>query len=190
MFELVRLLLDTCGQLLPFRIVPQWCRANYYFCGRHQFQTGPGLKIILPYFCDVKCVPIVPEVGTTPLQSVTLRDGRHLTFSASVTFKVTDANLAYNTLGHWTETVMELAAGILSDGLADAKPERFDPAHGKRDNLIEEMRKDIDAAVQVYGITIMAVRLNNFALGVKTVRLLVDKAVLGEGNHFSGTASA
>lgn len=25
----------------------------------------------------------------------------------------------------------------------------------------------------------------NFALGVRTVRLLVDKAVLGEGNHFA-----
>lgn len=186
MFELVRLILDTAGQLMPFRIVPQWARGVYSWCGRFQYVANPGLKLVVPYFCDVKIVPVVPDVSTTPLQSVTLRDGRHLTFSASITFRVVDPNLAYNTLGHWTETVVELAAGIVSDGLSDADPDRFDPARGKRDRLIEELRKDVDDAVNPYGLTIMAIRLNNFALGVRTVRLLVDKAVLGEGNHFAG----
>lgn len=185
MLELVRLIIDTAGQLLPFRVVWQYQRGLYYLCGRYQGTVGPGLKFVVPGLCDVKCVSIVPDVSTTPLQAVTLRDGKHLTFSASITFRVTDPNLAYNTLGHWTETVVEIASGIVSEGLADADPDRFDPARGKRDRLIEELRGEVDKAVQVYGLTVMALRLNNFALGVRTVRLLVDKAVLGEGNHFA-----
>lgn len=185
MFELVRLILDAAGQLLPFRIVWQHQRGLFFLAGRYQWTTGPGLKLIVPYFCDVKCISVVPDVSTTPMQCVTLRDGKHLTFSASITFRVTDPNLAYNTLGHWTETVVELASGIVSEGLADADPDRFDPARGKRDRLIEELRDDVDKAVTMYGLTVMALRLNNFALGVRTVRLLVDKAVLGEGNHFT-----
>lgn len=184
MLELLRLLLDTAGQLMPFRIVPQYARGVRFFCGRYRATVSPGLKLVVPYFGEVKNVSIVPDVSTSPLQTVTLRDGRHLTFSVSITFRVTDPNLAYNTIGHWTETVVEIASGIVAEGLADADPERFDPARGKRDRLIEELRSDVDAAVQVYGLTVMALRLNNFALGVRTMRLLLDKAVLGEGNHF------
>lgn len=184
MLELIRLLIDTAGQLLPFRIVPQWARGVYLFCGRHQFVCGPGLKLVFPGLCDVRIVPVVPEIETTSLQSITLRDGRSLTYSVSITVVVTDANLAYNTVGHWSETVVELAARKASEILADAEPERFDPARGKRARLIEEIRTELNDAVKVYGLSVPALGLNNFALGVRTIRLLLDKAVMSEGNHF------
>ena len=138
---------------------------------------------VVPGLCEVKLVPVVPEIETTSLQTITLRDGRSLTYSASITVVVVDAYLAYNTVGHWSETVIEMAARLISAGLADAEPDRFDPTRGKRDRLIEELRKELDDAVKVYGLSIPAIGLNNFALGVKTVRLLLDKAVMSEGNH-------
>lgn len=177
MLELLRFALDVAGNLLPFRVVWQWQRGLVYLCGRYQYTTGPGLKLVVPYLSDVRCVSVVPEIYTTPLQTITLRDGRALTYSASLTVTVVDPHLAFNTLGHWSETVVEMAARQLSVGLAAAEAERFDPTRGKRDRLVEELRKEIDAATRVHGLEVSAIGLNNFALGVRTVRVLLDKAI-------------
>ncbi len=186
MTELIRLIVDLAAAIVPLRIVWQWQTGLYYIGGRYQWTCGPGLKFLIPGLCDVKCVSMVPEIHTTPLQTITLRDGRNLTYSASLTVVVHDANKAYNTLGHWDETVVEMAARVASEELADADTDRFDPTRGKRDRLIESIRSKIDAAVNVYGVSVTALGLNNFALGVRTLRLLLDKAVISDKT--SGTA--
>ncbi len=181
MADLLKLLMDLLQPLWPFRLVWTWQVGLYYFAGRYQGTVGPGLKVIVPYLCDVKYISVVPEIYTTPLQTVTLRDGSPLTYSASVTVVIRDANAAYNRLGRYAETVVEMAAAILSEGLADADPDRFDPARGKRDRLLSELRADINDAAREYGLEVTALRVNNFVRGARTVRLLLDRAVLGAG---------
>lgn len=177
MGELFRLILDAIGPLSPFRIVNEWEHGLYMVAGKCRGVVGPGLKLVVPYLCDVIRVSVVPEVYTTPLQTVALRDGRALTYSASVTVIVTDPRAAYLRLGHYTETVVELAAGVLSEGLADADPARFDPARGKRDRLMGELRDQINEELGKYGLRVDALRINNFA-SVRAVRLLIDRATL------------
>jgi regulator of protease activity HflC (stomatin/prohibitin superfamily) len=182
MSEVLLKLLDFAGAICPLRIVRHWEQGVYLFCGKCRGVVGPGLKVVLPGLCEIIRVPVVPEVYPTPLQSVTLRDGSTLTFSASVTVVVKDAAKAYLELGHYTETVQEIAAAILAEGMADADPDRFDPARGKRDRLLGELRDDINSAIEPYGLHASALRLNNFVRGVRTVRLLLDRAVLASAN--------
>lgn len=181
MTEVLRLLLDLLQPLWPLRIVWEWQRGLYFVGGRCVGVVGPGLKVVVPYLCDVRPVSVVPEIHQTPLQTVTLRDGSALTYSASLTVVVNDPRAAYTRIGHYAETVVELAARVLSEGLADADPKRFDPARGKRDKLLDELREEINQACGAYGLAITALGLNNFARGVRTVRLLLDRAVLGHG---------
>jgi len=181
MAEFLKMLIDLIQNIWPFRMVYQWQLGLYYIFGRYQWTTKPGLKFIIPYICDVKCVSIVPEIETTPLQTITLRDNRTLTYSASLTIKVVDPAKAYNNVGHWSETVIELAAGVISAELSDADTTRFDPTRGKRDNLLKEIAKEINAVSHDYGVDIVAIRLNNFTY-VKTIRLLMDSATL-KTNH-------
>lgn len=175
----MRMLLDVMYAMSPLRIVWQWQEGVYYVCGRYQGRVGPGLKVVIPGLCDVKCISVVPEIYSTPLQTITLRDGTTLTYSASITVVVEDAAKAFNTLGHYSETVVELAARILSEGLADADPKRFDPARGKRDNLLAEMQDEVNAQCVRYGLRVTGLGLNNFVRGARTLRLLTDRAVLG-----------
>jgi regulator of protease activity HflC (stomatin/prohibitin superfamily) len=188
MTELLRLVVDFLKPLWPVRVVWEYQRGVYYVGGRYWRTVGPGLKLVVPYLCDVVRISVVPEIYTTPLQTVTLRDGSTLTYSASITVVVTDPAAAWNRLGHYTETVVELAASILSEGLADADPERFDPARGKRDRLLNEQREAINAALAGYGLELAALRLNNFCRGVRTLRLLLDRAVLGQPQPHPETA--
>jgi len=179
--DLIRLLIDVAAAVCPVRVCWTWQRSLYFICGRYQWTGNPGIKFIIPGLCEVKTVSVVPEIYTTPLQTVTLRDGTSLTYSASITVVVRDPAAAYNRLGHYTETVVELAARILSEGLADADPKRFDPARGMRDRLLSEQRDEINAACKEYGLEVTGLGLNNFVRGARTVRLLIDRAVLGEG---------
>lgn len=178
MGDLILKLIDLGAHLIPFRIVRHWERGVYLVCGRYWRTVGPGLKLVVPFLCEVCRVPVVPEVYLTPLLSVTLRDGRALTFSASVTVVVTDAAKAFLELGHYAETVQEIAAAVLAEGLADADPRRFDPAHGKRDRLLADLRADVNAEIARYGLEVTAVRMNSFVLNPRTLRLLLDRAVL------------
>lgn len=183
MAELIRQLLDLLRDIWPFRVVSQWQNGLYHVNGRYWWTVGPGLWLVVPYLCEVHKVPVVPALFTTPLQTITLKDGRTLTYSASITARVEDANLAFNTIDRWQETVVELAARKVSEEFADAEPGRFDAARGRRDKLLEAVRVALDADTKRFGVRIDDLGLNNFVLGVRTVRLLLDQAVLTQGNH-------
>lgn len=175
--DLMRLVMDILAFAWPFRKVYQWQVGLYYFCGRYQGEVGPGLKLIVPYFCDVKTVSVVPAIYQTPMQTITLRDGRHLTYSASITARVTNGNLAYNTLDNWNLSIVESVSGVLSEGLASADPDRFDPARGKRDRFLDELRDELNAEIGQYGLVVDALRFNNFAV-LRAYRLIQDRAVM------------
>jgi len=164
--------------VFPFRRVEQWEAGLYYVLGRYWRTVGPGCWPLTPYFMDVVPVSMVPSIHGTALQTITLRDGLTLTYSATATVQVENAATATNAVDKWPETTMELIAGLLSERLADVDPKRFDPARNKRDRLLEELREEIDTATKVFGVRVRSLRFNNFALGVRTYRLMSERATL------------
>ena len=172
MGELIRLLIDIAQWAFPLRAVEQWERGCYYVLGKYWKTVGPGRWPVIPYFMDVRAVSIVPGVVPVQLQTVTLRDGVALSFAASVMFRVTDAASALNKIERYEETVSEQAAGLLAERLADVDPDRFDPAYGKRDRLLKELVAELNRQTSAYGVEVMEVWMRDFAMGIKTYRLL------------------
>ena len=181
MAELLKLVLDLIEKLAPLGKVSTWERGCYFVAGRFQGTVGPGVWPLIPWLCELPTVSMVPSIHGTPLQTVTLRDGRALTFSATVTVQVDDAAKAWNTVERYSETTMELVGALLAEQLADVDPDRFDPARGKRDRLLEELRAEADAATAAFGVRVRAIRFGNFAVGVRTLRLLTEPAALPVG---------
>lgn len=178
MGDFLRLLIDAAQFLWPLRLVEQWEVGVCYVFGRYWRTVGPGAYFVIPWFMEVRSVGIVPAIYTTPLQNVTLRDGRALSFSATITVQVEDAAKALNDVDQWPETTVELLCGMLSERMADVEPTRLDPARGKRDRLLEELRTDADDQTQVFGVRVKAIRFSNFTVGIRTYRLVMDKATL------------
>lgn len=175
MFEAFKYIIDLLMQLWPMRIVWAWQVGLYYVFGKCRGTVTPGVKLIFPYFCDVRCVSIKPEIYTTPLQTITLADRTNLTYSASITVIVTNARLAYNEVGHYTETVVEMAASLLSEGLAEVAVSDIETCPNK---LFDQLRYKINIALEPYGLEVTVLRFNNFVRGIRTMRLLMDRAVL------------
>jgi regulator of protease activity HflC (stomatin/prohibitin superfamily) len=177
--EVIRLVIDVLRTAWPLRIVYGWERGVYLFCGRAVCTLGPGIKLVCPGLSDVRPVSIVPWIAITPLQSVTLRDGSTLTYSATLTVVVRDPEAAYTRIDHYHDTVIELSARIVSEELEAAEIDRFEREYGKRARLMEAIREKINAECGRYGLEVQKLGMNNFVRGVRTVRLLLDRAVLG-----------
>lgn len=182
MTELLKLVVDLFSLIWPFRIVHQWEQGVLYVFGRYWGTVGPGLKMLVPWFMDVHNISMVPDILGTTLQTVTLRDGRTLTYSAMITLQVEDPNLAYNKVGKWTETAVELVSGLLAELLATVDPDKFAPEYGRRRKLLEGLAEEADKATQTYGVRVRAIRFNNFAIGLRAYRLLVDRSTFSEAN--------
>ena len=178
MTEFVRMLLDILYALCPVRYVWEWQEGVYYVCGRSWGRVGPGPKLVVPGVCEVKLVNMSEAIYSTPLQTITLRDKTTLTYSASITVLVRDSARAYHRVEHYAETVVELVARVLSDELADADPERFDAAQGRRSKLLKSLKGMVNEQCVEYGLEVTELGFTNFVRGVRTFRVLTDKAVL------------
>jgi len=170
MAELLRALVDVIGYLWPFRIVWEWEAGAYYVCGRYWKQVGRGCWPVIPFFCDVKTVNIVPDVYSTGLNDITTKDGGILSFDATVTLVVTDAAAALNSVVNYDETVVEVAGAILADTLADLDAERLDPE--RRRGLIRTCLTAVNREANEYGVEVTAIRFTTFVRRCKTIRLL------------------
>ena len=174
MGEFVRLFLDSIAYLWPFRIVMEWERANYYICGRFWKTMKPGLKIVLPFFTEIRSETSVPMVFVTPMQSIMLKDGGTLTFSATITLTVEDLNKAFNKVETWASTSTELASGILAEKLADTDSGKFDPEN--RGRLIGGCKVTLGNALAEYGVKVHALRFNNFVKNMRVYRLFNEQS--------------
>jgi regulator of protease activity HflC (stomatin/prohibitin superfamily) len=177
MSEFLRIVLDALHSASPFRMVNQWEAGLYFVLGRHWRTLGPGLKIFLPYICDVVTLSLASRVERTPIQFVNLRDGRTLSYRASFLMRVIDPAKAYLTLEDWRETIVEIASGVLNETIAEVEPARFDPARGKRDRLREELAEAINEQTKNHGVEVVAMTFSEFGF-VRVIHLVQDGTLL------------
>ncbi len=181
MTELIRLLLEVWEKIWPLKRVKRWEMGVELVWGWHWRNVGPGIYPVLPFFMDLFVVSIAPKTFCLPLQFITLRDKQSLNFSATIDVQVVDAGLALMGIEHWEETTAERVSGLLGERLGDVDPKRFDPAYGVRSRLLEELREEADKLTRAFGVTVRAIRFSNFAVGVRTLRLLAERATILEG---------
>lgn len=180
MTDLIRLIVEIVQLLFPFRLVSPWERGVFYVFGRTWLTVGAGCYPVLPWFMDIRKVLVKPQPWPIPLQGITLRDGRHLTFSATATLTVFDPVAALENVAEWQESSMEKISGLISDELAVVDTQRFEPSYGKRSNLIEELRKKANEMTSEFGVRVDKIQFPNFLIGVRTYRLLVERATFTE----------
>lgn len=174
MGEILKLLNDIFQMIWPFRVVHSWEMGLYFIFGRFQFLCAPGLKFVIPFFTDVHTVTMVPRSEKTPVNSITLKDGRTLTYQCCLRLQVVDAAKAYCEVDNWKETSIEVADGLLSELLTESDPKRFDPAFKKRENLRKELCEEVNAQTLKFGVQMIDVSFTQFVVGARVIRLLGD----------------
>lgn len=172
MADFLRVLAEWVQYIWPLHIVSQWERAGVYVFGRFAGTVGPGLWPKVPWFMTYHDVSMVPGIGSTARLDITTRDGRWLSFSAAVTFRVIDVDKALNSVDSYEETLQEEVAASLASNLAEIEPERLAPERRKR--LVATALGWIQADAAQFGVQVEKVRFTTFVINPKTFRLLSD----------------
>jgi regulator of protease activity HflC (stomatin/prohibitin superfamily) len=135
----------------------------------------PGFHWRIPYWQHIETVGVVPEAVELPVQSVLTKDGQSITFSAAITFRVTDAVAHYTAVLDFKESLfavarMHLAKKVSGWAFAELMEHRTD--------LEQSLEKTLSTKVKPWGATVDDVGLTNFQR-VKAVQLYGAQHLLG-----------
>ena len=179
--DIGRFLIEVLEFIWPFRKVMEWEMGVLYVNGRYRRTVGPGVYPIFWWFVEIRTVDVVRDNWTTPLQTITVRDGGTLTFSATASLEVFDAALATNAVLNNAESAMEDVSAILADTLADLDVARLDPE--RRSRLLKTCTAAVNETLGSYGMRVTNLRFNNFVRDIRAYRVF---GALTEGNGNRG----
>lgn len=163
--------------LFPFRQVAAWEAGILVVCNRWIWDVGPGVYLVVPYFMEVSTATTVPNFFFTPVLTVTLRDGRTLTFTCSAEVCVVDARMALLEVDRYRESVVEALTSIVSEEMIECDPERLATLRGRR-ALMRSIAETVNEQIGRFGVELRSLRFANFAF-VRTYRILTDAATAG-----------
>lgn len=92
MNNIVEAILSNLATLLPWRIVHTYERGVKFRRGRVQMRAlDPGWHWFWPMLESIDVVNVALETRNLPTQSVLTKDGKSITFSCNVCYRITDA---------------------------------------------------------------------------------------------------
>lgn len=171
-------LLGFLEKLWPFQVVDQWERGVFYVCGRALKRVlKPGVYPYIPFFMRIDTAPVVPSLVSSPLLTVTLTDKNTLSFSVTAQVRVVDAWKAINEIDDYEESVSELISSTVAEKLAEVDAARLDPE--KRKRLVSDLVRWVNGETEQYGLRVDAIRFTNFAINLRSYRLMMDTGLAG-----------
>jgi regulator of protease activity HflC (stomatin/prohibitin superfamily) len=176
MGDFLRLIVEWIQYLWPFRKVQPHERALYTIFERWQWDIGPGIYLMIPYFFDVKSEPVVEALVQTPRIDITLSDGKHLSAQATGTVQVTDLFLALNKVDSYMESSQELLHAIVAEKLAEVDAVRL--TSEKRGRLLSDLRRWVNEKAAHYGVEFTELRFTTFVFSPRTYRVISDSPAL------------
>lgn len=171
--DFISKLIEILQYLSPVKIIYQWENGCRYRFGKYKKTLKPGIYFIIPFFQEIKTDTIVPDLVQSPLQTITLSDGKTLTYSAQFTLRIYNLGLAYNNVSLFKETAREIASAGLADTFA-VLPSAELLNIPTRCAACDYAEKYINKSLEKYGMVCDKISLINFAIGMRTIRLITD----------------
>ena len=172
MKDLLQLVLQSIEFLWPLEKIKPYQRGLYVVFGRWQWEIGPGVYPIIPWFIEVIAESMAWAVVSTPRIDITAQDGTMVTLQAAAKVQVVDLRMAYNTVDAYMETTRERLTTIVATKIAKVDAARLAPEH--RSALLTDLRKWVDKDTRTFGIETLEVNFTTFVTNAKPFRLLGD----------------
>ncbi len=138
------------------RIVRPYQRGLIEQLGKYKETVDPGLRIIIPFFQNVRLVDMREQVVDVPPQEVITKDNVVVSVDAVVYYEPTDPQrLAYN-VANFILAVTKLAQTNLRNLVGDMQ---LDEALTSRDSINLNLRQILDDATDKWGVRVVRVEL-------------------------------
>ena len=138
------------------RIVRPYQRGLVEQLGKYKETVDPGLRVIIPFFQNVRLVDMREQVVDVPPQEVITKDNVVVSVDAVVYYEPTDPQrLAYN-VANFILAVTKLAQTNLRNLVGDMQ---LDEALTGRDSINLHLRQILDEATDKWGVRVVRVEL-------------------------------
>lgn len=167
--------LKQLGQIFQWWIViAPWEEGLRVRLGRRItiLHAGPHLRV--PFIDAVYVQSTRRRIVNLPIQTVTTRDGKTLTFSGTLGYSIADVLKLYSTLHHAHDTIQNFALQALAERVSVEDAERL--SAGALGSLTLDLAP--------YGISETKISVTDFAF-VRTYRLISDQKWGGYGDTLS-----
>lgn len=164
-------IVEYISYLSPYIIINDWEKGLRVRLGKHQKVFGAGVYLRIPFIDEFFVQPIRLRVVGMPLQSLTSKDGKDLSIKGALSYKVVDIQKMYNEVHSPENTMINIAADLMSEYCINHAFETTD-----RLAYLSELKKYINDGLKSfdYGLKFEDFRITAFS-AVRTYRLIQDQ---------------
>lgn len=148
-------------------VVQPWEKCVRVRLGKQSILFGPGVHLRIPWIDEVYIVNTRLRISSVPAQTITTSDGKTVTVSGIVGFRISEPLVAMLSLQQPESSCAALTLTALSEAIIGSKLELLSPTSIESFALkrLEQM---------MYGVTFDFVRVVDFAV-VRTYRILNEQ---------------
>lgn len=154
-------------------IVQSWESGIRVRGGKYIKKLNAGFHFKIPHYDSVFIQETRLRVLNLSMQTLTTKDGKTITVSGSIGYKITDVEKLYDTIYQPEMTIGNLALGTVGKFISDKHLEYIDQEAIEENILLELNKTD-------YGLEFTYYRITTFAV-VRTYRIIKDSEWFHEG---------
>lgn len=160
------------------RIVKQYQQGVVLTLGRFSHVLNPGINVIIPMVQQVTTVDKRISVSKFPYQDVITKDNVSVKVSASVYYRVIDAQKAVLDIKDYNDAVFNFAQTMLRSTIGS---HTLDDLLTNQDRIREELANALVKRVSEWGVQVNDVEINNVDLSPDMVRAMAQEAEATRG---------
>ncbi len=156
-----------------FRLIMQYEQGVVFTLGRYTQTKDAGLRWIIPFIQQIKCVDIRIVTVDVPKQEVMTKDNIPVNINAVVYFKVKNPEDAVIKISNYTFAVTQLTQSALKDVIGTND---LDATLTERKRIGEEIKLIVDAATDKWGVDVDSVNVQEVELPEDMKRAMAKQA--------------
>jgi len=161
------------GLISGVRVAAEWERGVVLRLGKFQDVRGPGVFYIIPGIDSVRFIDTRTLVINIPRQKVITRDNVPAEVDSALFFLVSDSRKAVTSIRDFQFAVSQYAQAALRDVIGGLT---LDELLSERERIQEQILEAVEAKIQVWGLHLDSVRLQDIELPEDLKRMMSRQA--------------
>jgi len=161
------------GIVSGVRVAAEWERGVILRLGKFQNVRGPGVFYIIPAIDTVRFIDTRTLVINIPRQKVITRDNVPAEVDSALFFLVSDSRKAVTSIRDFQFAVSQYAQAALRDVIGGLT---LDELLSEREQIQEQIREAVEERIQVWGLHLDSVRLQDIELPEDLKRMMSRQA--------------
>jgi regulator of protease activity HflC (stomatin/prohibitin superfamily) len=144
-------LLSNVAALIPVAKVHSFQKGVKYSLGKDVATLSTGIHFYVPFFQSIEVIDVKQQTHNLLTQSVTTKDGKYVTFSCNMTYRITNARKNFTEVHEFVPSLENYAMMVVADHVARS---RFSELVEGRDMIQESVKDEINERARKWGATV------------------------------------